>query len=190
MCRPWFLSEKKMLPRASTKTSSDRVTKVFGSSPRRSIGSSGQIPGDLARQIGVADVVDPQPCVEPRHEHHVVVGEQLGALGMMLIVWAEAPTTRAEVRIRRARRRLRYRQQRHEARVLLIADVDDAGEVVRLLLPFRDRFGVDEQQVSRWNRDHGVHRDHAGERGADVQSGDELGRSMSEMSRMTTPAAP
>ena len=52
-------------------------------------------------------------------------------------------------------------------------DVDDACEVVRLLLPFRDRFGVDQQQVSRRKRDHGVQRDHAGERGADVQSGDE-----------------
>ncbi len=146
----------------------------LGQQPAALGGIVRQIPGDLAREVGVADVVDPQPGVEPRHEHQVVVGEQLGPLGMVLVVRSEAPTTRAEVRVRRARGGLGDRQQRHQPRVALIADVDDAREVVRLLLPFRDRFGVDQQQVSRRNGDHGVQCDHAGERGADVQSGDEF----------------
>ncbi len=43
MYTPWFLSDMKMLPRASTTTSSDCVTSpLFGKAPRRTSGSGGR----------------------------------------------------------------------------------------------------------------------------------------------------
>ncbi len=130
---------------------------------------------DLARSVGVGDVVDAQSRVEIGEIDQIALRLDIGIVQQrVLIVRAEAAALLAEALVGRARRWQRQRKDRHEPRLRRVGDVDDRGLVERLLTVLADRLRVGDRNLAIGHRDDGVDADEGNERRAVAEMPDLL----------------
>ena len=105
----------------------------------------------------VADIVDAQPGVEVRQIGDVVAVFETGLMiRMMMVVRAEAAGFLVEIFQAAFRRRFGQWKERNHARLIFIADIDDARHVQIFVAVLADRFVVDQSNLASRQRQIGV----------------------------------